>query len=1168
MADGQDQPKPFNVLAQGFPQDLPQDQYDSLRQKYFDNVVRPRLSKSGNPEWAWTEFKKQTERPKMGGWARAALPLAQVATTMATELTKPLPILFSKSPLAKEYAQTAQSMEKYIAGKAQREGSSQLYGVVGHIAGAALPFALTEGATTPLLAEALPGVRAGMAAAEAAGEVYKAPLAFKMLKVGVAAGALEAEEAENGHRLTAGVQGFTAGMAFEGAIAGAGKVLTSPLGLAGKLIRTGAKPEEVDEIVKNAVTGDKPVTPVHDEIIADHIKEEGKTVKLEGRAQTIVENPKSKGVVVRGHTPAQGAGQSDAPWQVVVKGGQETAAVRTVQNYLRRGGVVDTIEHSPRMMNTLRTYLRMMEAANSVKLDNIRVEHTGEGQAPVIAREARVNGVSTEATGPAEVVSQDPVRAAPSNQEMAAAVHNLRDKDGFALQPGQEYVILRDLARIWEPSIPDYQKVYSAERLRNWNLGEMVPPQYRIPEDVPQVFEPTTPSIEPGEEPSEIERLRQEEIESKAPERFGTQRFQDIGTTTNEPQFGTRGPEGWESIEGGARRAARKQPSRVPPSEQYKLEIRPDGTLERVLYKVGVEAVPRPTHLRISGLTDEQMAKFLPPGTDPSKIGGFVTGPESAVGIAQRLGLPVLPAGQMDKPILVTGVDASKRILYHEGWHVLSRKLPGVANILREVGGVAEEIGDGLAGEFKGYADMRPELRNEEGYVHVAEAIRAGDANRLAELVRYDGTVDEVIKMVNDKSKAIVDHLRANDPDSLASRQTVRKAEDMIRRTAEGDRMWELQMSTEDHLDSYEYDPESRTWMHRTAQGRAEQIQNMFRTLKEMLDHVDEEGSGKNFAPSYTSWAETRGVRGAMNPRGSGPVKDQVNVQEPVPGKWSGWTAFSSLFRPMGPWVADLHERVNAALAKHDMKLPIYDRFKDVDEARIKYDKWIRPYYDELAEILKGTDKKQNAYLDVLQVMPKYYEQQIKALGLDPVEDLDRVRKMADIIDRLEKEEVSGTEAEREARRQGSEEAGPFRSAPQRVGMRIWNFVRNDWKTLRSWAPLPDGELDLERVFGPEKEPAQQSTFERLIRSHKLDPKSRYTGAFFDSILREVGGQKFMDKPLKEFDKLIGRKAANGSYLFGVSRIPLENFSNYMHNIPDYTSQVMNRAVDDFVGML
>jgi hypothetical protein len=1138
-------PPPWNVWSKGADPNMPAQAYDQMRLKYFNEAVVPRLHPGDDRLASWEYFKKRTERaPTLDRAGAADNRFMQFATGVVHAVTKPLAGLESL-PKIRDEGSVLRNMNKHVeevqaelVQKARRNDIGVLPSYGGEFVGAALPLGGTEKIAGNLLSTA--GI-----------DITK--WGARLVKGGVSFGIFEAATAKEGDRLTAGVKGFATGLAIDGAI-----------GLTGKLIKRGFKQSDIDKIVTGVLNGEETPDEVTDALITQSIEHDARASKAEGRPQFIKEDPNTKGVSVLLHDA------QDRAITVKVRPGMEQSAIKEILNVTRGGGAVDGIIHHPNSIEMLQRFMRASADEGADRYEGVKIIKTAEGQARSISLEDELDGKASTAVSESEIITQDTHRAVPHRSEIEGVTKQLRDSEGYPLSKGAQDFIRSDVEKLWNKDIPDERKELSAQRLAAWDLKDMIPeewkrenpnlsedaldhtteieqimqedisqhePQSRFEEGLGSVFNPARASDEPLSEGDLFTRrffssedAEQDLLSKVRAKKGGLQAEARLGTDTAEgarrdnellQQAKRELPQGkpsdWLKRAQELKDQAGPQAMKdilIPESENYYLEQSEQGPR-----KVQLGETPLRYSLKVSN----------------SEMHDLIPGAEAATGrpgitneVLEHLGYSA-QEGIESKPTVVYKSNPKRMTVYHEGLHVDKYHVPGMAEIIQADDNTASNsIAEGLKGE-RAYTKQSDAGMREEAFVHAASAIRAGNARYLEGLVKLDGTVQDVFNMVHDRAVKVIDAARAG-VDSAPSRIVQRKMEDLVLRTSPT-RAWDLIDQTSKLMHDWWYDPESASWKIRSLEDGTE---HSFSNLPELADHIQKR-NGDDWAPSATLWAEARGVRGPITPQGGSPTKEPFSVNTPPDPKWGGWGAVSGLYRPMGPWVADLHTRVNDALSKYGKRLPIFDRWKAVDEAFRDGDSWLQNNYTEAADLLDGVDnKKQYSMFDVLATDPKHWPAMGKQLGLTS-KDLEKV----DQIDKW---------------------LGKFRDE---TGILVKNYLRDELPRLRSRG------YTLETVYGNlNKTKAQMSTFERMITEGKLDPKARHIGSFMDTMLREGFSKKFTDKPLKELEKLVDLKAKNGGYILGNQRYPLKNYTNYMRGIPDVTGQVMNKVVGQFLGAL
>jgi hypothetical protein len=463
----------------------------------------------------------------------------------------------------------------------------------------------------------------------------------------------------------------------------------------------------------------------------------------------------------------------------------------------------------------------------------------------------------------------------------------------------------------------------------------------------------------------------------------------------------------------------------------------------------------------------------------------------------------------------------------HNGLYAITGKPAGMYNTWTGSPhfNTAEEIGAQLMGH-NAYSKFKASQMIEEAFVHAATAVRVGDVNYLAHMAYWDTSIGKVLKMVEDfGERALQDAgLKA---DTIPIRQ-VKRSLDYVITKASSQRMGELVRLGREIDGLAFYSPEEQTWKYVDAEGK-------FRTSKNyggLVDHMQDIASGQDFAPSASIWAEMRGLRGQMNPRGLGPTERMPMPEHSVgqDQKWVGWRAMEGAFRPMLPWVADLDTKLNEAFSKTGQRLPIYEKVKAVDDALKAGDDWLTNQKELAADFLKGNPKKLYSYMDALTVTKEHWPGMMDKLQLTP-DDLKNLSRAEEWL----------------------------RNFQNDTHIPAFNYLRDQLPRLRGFNFNPDF------VYGRgAKLPSDMSFFHRAIAEGTLDPKDAHLGRFFNFLIREGFEKKFTGNAINELKKVVDLKDAEGKYILGTNRWPLNNYVNYVRGIPDVTQQVITRMSADF----
>jgi len=554
--------------------------------------------------------------------------------------------------------------------------------------------------------------------------------------------------------------------------------------------------------------------------------------------------------------------------------------------------------------------------------------------------------------------------------------------------------------------------------------------------------------------------------------------------------------------------------NRIPPSER--------GQLNRDLTWRSLHE--NEARVRIGVHPD--VLEELHPGT-----AGLMIPPEAKTfreGLVKALGVDLDPR---DPRPWHVATSPNRDYVWHEQMHVnlynITKKPFDIVKAWRPSSGIqtAKEIGAQLMQHAAYSKSLEPQMI-EEAFVHAATAIRTGDVNYLAHMAYWDTSIGSVMRMVEDFGVKALDRA-ALEADTVPVRQAKRALDHVVVK-ASSDRMAELVRLGRETDGLTFYAPEEQTWKYIDAEGK-------FRTSRNfgsMVDHMEELASGMDFAPSASIWAEMRGLRGEMNPRGLGPTERMPMPEHSVgqDQKWVGWRAMEGAFRPMLPWVADLDTKLNEAFSRQGTRLPIYEKVKAVDDALKAGDDWLTNQKELAADFLKGNPKKLYAYMDALTQTKEHWPQMAEKLQLD-AGDLQNLARAEEWLKNFQND----------------------------THIPAFNYLRDQLPRLRGFNFNPDF------VYGRgAKLPSDMSFFHKAIAEGTLDPKDAHLGRFFNFLIREGFEKKFTGDAINELKKVVDLKDVEGKYILGTNRWPLNNYVNYVRGIPDVTQQVITRMSADF----
>jgi hypothetical protein len=498
----------------------------------------------------------------------------------------------------------------------------------------------------------------------------------------------------------------------------------------------------------------------------------------------------------------------------------------------------------------------------------------------------------------------------------------------------------------------------------------------------------------------------------------------------------------------------------------------------------------------------------------------------------KRAGFTVPDSMKSSGPLMIIGKGEGKSIVWHERLHtnmMYANQIHYLEHLIPEdVMATGVDLAKGISTGASAYSEQSlPQLLN-EAYVHAAEALRFGDKRKLQQLVMWDTDIEHILDFVSKTSSNLLD-------DSFL------KGESVPVRTLQGT-MWDLIRRTSPEVSAWLrngvritgsgsgawLDPE-RGWILKRGSGN----EVVFTDIKELWDYINV--NDKNiWAPSASAKMQMAGVGGPLVPKGAEPDGSEPPNPDftPAPGT-IGFSGMSAPYRPMGPWVADLDTAMNKVFASKGQKLPLFDKWKDVDDAFRASGLWTEQQYEKAGAIFKDfSDKQMYSVFDYLTNAEK-----------------DRTPALAQKLGLTPKDVANAKAAEKFLIELQNDSHFP-----------VFEYLQQYYPKLRGFGWDPDF------VFGKSYSSKSASPWETAIRDGAWNPQDNHLGRFTSFVLRQGVEKKFTGEAIKDFKKLIDLKASDGSYVIRPEvRWPLENYVNYMRSIPDKSQQVINSTLQNFM---
>jgi len=514
----------FDEVYPQLPPDLPDAAYDAAREQYWATRVRPEALRGGaSLTSAREEFMKATERPGKSSMPRAELAAASAAKALTAPLSALGPLT---SPLAKgtkEWAMRAhEEATKQGAGTLGPEMVGQVAGELPYWIGGMSPVKALAGAAGKRL-----GGRAAVEAAAAAGPnagasalagsqaiskaVEQARRPIETILGSMIQGVYDAASADQGHRITAGLQGAALGGGATAATVYAGplwRYLRKAHGLSAEeaqaveaVARGGASPAQEAAAAQAAQKA-----PGLGVSLEDWMTDQIKAANKAGRPlKGLFSEPVGKIKVTI-------TGADGKSYRVGGKGGVDVWQIdkiaRLVGKQLDQGGVVDSVTGDPGAINAL--YLQF---------DHINAAR-GAYNAPAGLRPG-VRGLLPAAQQEDQLWMR--LLEAPKPQPAKPLKPPVRAKSAEAAAPLTESRVVADLeALVADPSIPEAQK--RAARVR---LSRVKP-----------VTVEATPSDKPKPPSVETPRTEGPSLEAQAELQAKVKAKKRIDVDAHEPRLG------------------------------------------------------------------------------------------------------------------------------------------------------------------------------------------------------------------------------------------------------------------------------------------------------------------------------------------------------------------------------------------------------------------------------------------------------------------------------------------------------------------------------------------------------------------------------------------------------------------------------------------------------
>lgn len=716
---------PFNELAKQLDPMLPAEDYDLIREKYFQDHVKPRVKNPTALPTVWEAFKKKTERQpllssveKMGLQVERSLVRGLDAMTMGKLTTEP------------HVQKRAAEMEQVAA----REGMSNIPPAISEFIGMIPPsVALTE----------LFGPAAGAVTARAFQSARTIGVASRVLKGGLGFATYEAGMDKEGDRLMAGVRGFGLGVGW----GVAGEAL---LGLPAFLKSRGVAKsvEEGAELGKKVIAGE-PVPEAVQKATADYVKNQAASSRAEGNPNLfLLESERLKGV----HALIEMPDGNTLPYEI--QRGKEDQAFNAISRLLERGGTIDTFQWHPEDAGRAQKFVRQLADLRNLKYDDSLFLRTATGKGPELVEELTKQGIPAEVKGNLVSVPTQTINI-PKGKSEAGMAKALADIEEVRKRLTAEAGTVLEEAKTGARTELEIQLEGSTRKAR----GE-------------------APKLSREQAILLAKRLGRDplKVDLEAMQMMGEEEITRLLETVQKQQMAAQ-----EAARKGVPSSAKKQVEFTPTARKslYGSLLNMLGFDTETQTLVEIPFTQRPGLIR-AVVPKEVLAKI---GADDA---GALTWTQWQQGL-KELGVPERQIKSLqapNSPLIVFRQGAVERnTVYHEGIHanLINAELNPVKYISKGQRGIATELVAGIKSQ-PGYTEFKFDSALDESFTYAAQAVRFNDEPLLAQLGRWDRDVDHVLEFVNSTSRNL---LKASygKLDSPGVRNFQRRLEDLIYRT-------------------------------------------------------------------------------------------------------------------------------------------------------------------------------------------------------------------------------------------------------------------------------------------------------------------------------------------------------------------------------------------------
>lgn len=961
-----------DIAAQLDP-NMPQEQYNSMRQKYFNDVIKPKVRQGYSVESTYNQFLKQTERPSAMSDTDKLVVKAGMFANAATKAMLP--------GVGDKITAKADATLKPIA---EREGiKAPILEGAGNLLGQAIGIA-------PLLSGA------GGIAEELAGTFLKGEkavaLGAKVAKGGIAFATYDALAAKDGDRVGAALRGGAIGAAFEGVLGAVfpegGKVEVKPA------------TDPIHQATSAAING---TAPELEKSVAEHLADTVEKARKQGYLTgPMTENPSKKGIQLTVKLTSESGATHDFP----IKRGEEPEMTAFIQKTLDNGGSFDGIDYHPNARTRAAKIARQFQDQAQAADATVRVKtETGFKEVPVTpgpkgaAPDRRIQlGRGMNPDGQVTVEFEDP-----AHKDLFAYASKLKaSSTGQNPKPFPE--AQAELARLsYQLGIPESDVVKTAYTYRQSvidatkTLGPgatfKAPPPSGF-SSIYQKFDNVRGPVETFADPLDEKAHRLGSIRYQIREQggipgpmhremhsFAGDIAQEFGLTRQEAgdqglQYfgrvqGSTGeiPSFREQVEGfkgsgtqGVRPAAGWDPasSAFPERPRGRGYLKPTPNESMLPTIIGQDVRVRPTGTTV-------VIPTLP---------GFEGG-----------GGAVVKNEGMD-PVRIITDNSSRGDLFHESIHQ-GQLASGLEDAIHDaVGGHKEtalDLAKGIMQKFRTtYRGFSGTMMFNEAFAHAAEAVRMGNEGAIEELGRMDSGAENVKEFVHATSKGLLEGTYALDTAPVRAFQ--RRLGDLIRRT-DPERSLALRRAQATGYRTW-FDPEVGQWIMKDGEGR-----------ELMKPHIDdvwaeiEKSDPSDHFPDVAHSSYFKGIQGPAGPFGTEPIDGPSTPELDVP---MGSLPVTGWFQPFLDNAASVAGKFKK-FGQEEFGQKLYDAAADSADAVRTGDKWQEGLLKDYSDVMKSVPRgKLLDYGEALSRDEQHWGAMGDAVNLDGT-DLARLRTLAEL---------------------------------------------------------------------------------------------------------------------------------------------------------------------------